>query len=188
MVPTVFGSALGEADTMIGLLDTMWREKAALSPTSFAMSVHNAASGLISIAAGNRGFTTSLAADYDTPGTALLEAVGLALADDLPVVVACADEAAPRDLVPDAERFELLAVALVLARPGSPAAANALATMRGPVFEAPTIVGAPARDELARNPQIGLLDVVDAVLRGRSGVVRLDRGRGRGLAVELGAP
>lgn len=176
---------------MIGLLDAMWREREALSPTSFAMSVHNAASGLISIAAGNRGFTTSLAADYDTPGAALLEAVGLALGDDLPVVVACADEAAPRDLVPEPERFELLAAALVLARPGTAAGARPLATLRGPWgpgLDAPSAGGAAAADELARNPQIGLLDVVDAVLRGRFGLVRLDRGRGSGLAVELGRP
>ena len=41
----------------------------------FAVSVHNAASGLVSISTKNRAFTTSVAADYDTPAMALMEAI-----------------------------------------------------------------------------------------------------------------
>ena len=61
--PTIVGSAIGEAATMIGLLDQMWRRHEPMSPAEFTVSVHNAASGLISICNKNRGMTTSLAAD-----------------------------------------------------------------------------------------------------------------------------
>ncbi|MFT7579362.1 MAG: hypothetical protein ACI9MR_001026 [Myxococcota bacterium] len=190
-VPTVFGSSLGEAATMIKLLDQMWREKSALSPTSFAMSVHNAASGLISIAAGNRGFTTSLAADYDTVAATLFEAIGLVGTGHGPTAVTCADESAPKDLVPEAEHFDMLATALVLA-PAADAQDGALATMRGPFVVAADEVCVPPSDAIgatvARNPQVGLLDLIDAVQRQRYGVIRLDRGRGRGWAVELTPP
>ena len=92
-VSAVFGSALGQAHTMISLLDQMWREGTGLSPMMFATSVHNAAAGVVSIASKNRGFTTSLAADYDTPAMSLIEAAKLVATRNAPVVVACGDEA-----------------------------------------------------------------------------------------------
>lgn len=180
--PAVFGSALGEADTMIGLLDQMWREGGEMSPMKFAGSVHNAASGAVSIATTNRDFTTSLAADYDTPAMALMEGVGLVATRSAPVVVVCGDEAAPADLVPEGERFDMLAAAVVLAPAGS---TEGLARLRGLGPAEPTLDGAEVDDTLARNPQIGLFDLVDAALRGRRGMLRLDRGSGRGWCVEL---
>ena len=114
-VASVFGSALGEASTMIGLLDQMWSEAAMLSPMKFATSVHNAASGLLSIATENRGFTTSLGADFDTPAMALMEGLGLVAARRTPVVVCCGDEAPPDELVPDGAGWSLLCAAIVLA-------------------------------------------------------------------------
>jgi hypothetical protein len=161
-----------------------------LSPTGFTMSVHNAAAGLISIAAGNRGFTTSLAADYDTPAMALFEAIGAVAAGQGPVIVACADEASPQDLVPEPERFALLAAAVLLAHPDD-AGAQARATLSGPFAAGTTsATAAPAvlDDALARNPQAGLFDLVDAVLRQSFGTLRLDRGQGAGWLVELGPP
>jgi len=54
------------------------------------MSVHNAASGPISISNKNRAWRSPVAADADTPAAALIEAIGLVLGDGGPVVVACA--------------------------------------------------------------------------------------------------
>jgi len=119
-VPTVIGSSIGEASTMIGLLDQMWRQCVPMSPAGFTMSVHNSASGLISITNGNRGFSTSIAADDDTPAGALLEAAGLVHAFGVPVVIACADETPPPDLVPAEASYELLAAAVVVAPAGHP--------------------------------------------------------------------
>lgn len=177
-VPVVVGSSIGEAVTMIGLLDQMWRHKNPMSPADFTMSVHNAASGLISISNKNRGMTTSLAADEDTPAAALLEGIGLVLTRDTPVVVACADEPAPPTLVQHAPPWAMLASAVVL---------SPFATARSPLAVLEVGSGSPADvahgqfDELLlQNPQIGLALVVDAVARGAHGIVRLDRGTGRG--------
>ena len=49
-VSAVFGSALGEVGTMLGLLNQIWRDREEPSPMAFALSVHNAASGVVSIA------------------------------------------------------------------------------------------------------------------------------------------
>lgn len=182
-VASVFGSALGEVSTMIGLLDQMWSEGTPLSPMKFATSVHNAAAGVISIATGNRGFTTSLGADYDTPAMALLEGIGFVESRGEPVVVCCGDEAPPDDLVPGQQGWSLLAVAVALcpvdqARPGSP-------ILRDLERGEGTIAPPPTDDALARNPTVGLFDLVVALERGVAGTVRLDRGAGRGYRVQV---
>jgi len=182
-VATIVGSSIGEATTMIGLLDQMWRYEEPMSPASFTVSVHNAASGLLSISSKNQGFATSLAADHDTPGVALLEAIGIVHQDRAPVLVVCADEAAPVTLVRSAPPWDLLASALVLSPlDGAPPDAPRLELLT----DAPvTLPPRPLDPVLAENPQVGLFDLVDAVLCGTGGVLRLDRGRGRGYAARL---
>jgi hypothetical protein len=183
-VGAVFGSALGEVGTMIALLDQMWRGDGALSPMRFATSVHNAASGVVSITTKNRGFTTSIGADFDTPAMALVEAFAYCVTHDQPVIVVCGDEAAPGNLVSGLEGgWEMLTAAVALV-PLSRATA-AMPRLRGPVASAPSLPGAEAPPVLANNPVAGLLDLVDALGRGRRGVARLDRGRGRGVCFEI---
>lgn len=178
-VASVFGSALGEADTMIELLDQMWSEQPVLSPMKFATSVHNAASGTISIATGNMGYTTSIGADYDTPAMALVEAIGWAVARGEPVVVCCADEAPPEDLVPEGRGWSLMAAALALG-PVGPETADATPRLGLPAPGEVTIAAPELPAPLARNPVVGLLDLVSAIAEARSGRVALDRGDGRG--------
>ncbi len=184
-VPTVIGSSIGEAATMLGLLDQMFRQEVPLSPAGFTMSVHNAASGVISISNDNRGFATSLAADEQTPAAALLEGIGLVATTGGPVAIACGDEAAPEDFVPDERAWGLLAASVVLA----PAERDVPARSRLSISfgDAPSLAGADVGLELARNPQIGMLDLVAAVLRGSVGRVRLDRGGGGGWCASLEA-
>jgi hypothetical protein len=187
VVPTVIGSSIGEAATMIGLLDELWRHHNPMSPADFAMSVHNAASGLISISNKNRGMTTSLAADENTPAAALLEGIGLVLTRNTAVVVACGDEPAPPTLVQHAPPWAMLASAVVLAplpAAATPLASPHLATLR---IVAGQKVNPRGRFDqlLVDNPQFGLLALVDAVLRGTSGVIALDRGTGRGYGAQI---
>ncbi len=182
----VFGSALGEVSTMLELLGQMHSDEP-LSPMAFATSVHSATAGVISISAGNRGFTTSISANYDTVGATLLEAHGVLHALGAPVIVTCGDEASPAGFVDELEASDMLAVAIALAAPGSDA--PVLARLRGPHLGA-TDQGArvPAAEvsaRMGRNPQVGLLDVVAAILRGDTGEVSLDRGRGRGWCVTV---
>ena len=181
-VQTVIGSAIAESSTLLTLLEQMWRTKAPVSPAAFAMSVHNAASGLISISFGNRAFTTSLAADANTPAVALLEGIGVVLTSGRPVVVACGDEAAPDGLIVDEHCWVPLAAAVVLTPlDGARARAQLRVTRPGRATLPPAAVEA----RVGRNPQIGLLDLVDAVARGEPGGVRLDRGDGLGWGAEL---
>jgi len=182
-MPTVVGSAIGEGATMMGLLEAMWAKHLPMSPAEFTVSVHNAAAGLISIGNRNRGMTTSLAADADTPAVALLEGIGLVLTRGTPVVVACADEPAPPTLAHLAPPWSMLAAAVVLApcEPRVPALAEIQWQQAGePTWRS------DAFDQLAtNNPQIGLAWLVDAVQRGIAGTVALDAGTGRGHVVQL---
>lgn len=183
----VFGSALGEVGTMLGLLNQMWREREEPSPMAFALSVHNAASGVVSIATKNRGFTTSLGADHDTPAMALMEAIGLIAERGKPVVVVCGEEPTPSALVPDDEAWELATMAIALAPLGAEGDAGRV-RLRGPFKGSATLSGPEVRPVLARNPQVGLLDLICAIEAGKSGTIALDRGRGAGWCMEVLCP
>lgn len=182
-VASVFGSALGEATTMIGLLDQMWGDGTPLSPMKFATSVHNAAAGTVSIATGNRGFTTSLGADYDTPAMGLLEGIAFVIRHGEPVVVCCGDEAPPDHLVPGGQGWSLFAAAIALRPAAQARAGETLIDELAP--GAATLVAASTPASLGRNPNVGLLDLIVALERGRPGRVRLDRGAGRGYCARI---
>ncbi|MCR9246581.1 MAG: beta-ketoacyl synthase chain length factor [bacterium] len=184
--PVIVGSAIGEASTMIGLLDSMWRTREEMSPAAFTVSVHNAASGMISISKKNVGFTTSLAADHDTPFAVLLEGAGLVAASGGPVVVVCADEASPRSLMAEGDtNWDMIAAAVALA-PATGQDGSGLANLDlAPAADLPTIAPSEQDPLLTGNPQAGMLDLVDAIARGASGRLRLDRGKGRGYHVAL---
>lgn len=179
---SVFGSALGEVSTMLGLLDEMSRHEP-LSPMAFATSVHSAAAGTMSISAGNRGFTTSISAYHDTSAAALFEAIGLLHAPGAPVIVACGDQDSPDRFVSDEHAFDMLAATIALVPPQSDA--PRLARLTGPHLGAATVPPAQVPPRLGRNPQVGLLDLVAAILAGRTGTVALDRGRGTGWCVTV---
>ena len=159
------------------------RDREAPSPMAFALSVHNAASGVVSIATKNRGFTTSLGADHDTPAMALMEAIGLIAERGEPVVVVCGEEPTPTALVPDDEAWELATMAIALAP--RQADGGAQLRLRGPFKASPTLNGPELRPTLARNPQVGLLDLIWAIEARKSGTIALDRGRGAGWCMEV---
>ena len=182
-IASVFGSAIGEASTMVGLLDQMWSETANLSPMKFATSVHNAASGVISIATANRGMTTAVGADYDTPAMALLEGIGLVLDRGDCVVVCCGDEAPPPDLVPKNVGWSMLAAAIVLGPMSHSSSERPILSELG--IAPSTLSSRESGSRVDGNPNIGLLDLVVAIHSGAEGVVRLDRGPGRGFSVRV---
>jgi hypothetical protein len=182
---SVFGSALGEVATMLVLLDQMGQHEP-LSPMGFATSVHSAASGVVSISGGNRGFTTSISAHHDTVAAALTEAYGLVATMNTPVIVACGDENSPDKFVDATEAFDMLAAAVAIVPPGSDA--EILARVSIPGHDEPGVPPVDLPPRLGRNPQAGLVDLVATILdpaRGRPGIVGLDRGRGRGWSVRV---
>ncbi len=173
VVPTLVGSSIGEAKTMVGILDQMWRSGEPVSPAAFTVSVHNAASGLISIAHRNRGYASSMAADAATPAASLYEAMGLVATTGSAVAIVCGDEPVPFDLVSEEMSWPLLAAAVVLVPLDGQHRVRARMRL---TREAPVTIEPPeVSDDVARHPQTGLLDLVDAVARGASGCVALDR-------------
>ena len=149
---------------------------------------------MISIATRNRGFTTSLGADYDTPAMGLFEGIGIVQAEGRPVVVCCGDEAPPENLVPGDTGWSLLCVALALcptdgARAGCPRISGPALDFggAGSAGSAGTPIPPIMPASLGRNPNVGLLDLAVALERGLEGVVHLDRGAGRGYAVRVHA-
>ena len=96
--PTVFASQHGEANVTYQLLDELARNEP-LSPMGFSLSVHNAASGVFSIATGNRAPSTAIAAGQRTFLMGLQEAFLQLKPDEEQerVLYVCSD-----DLVPSA--------------------------------------------------------------------------------------
>jgi hypothetical protein len=182
-VAAVFGSALGEASITIGLLEQLWRGPGMLSPMRFAASVHNAAAGVVSIGTKNTGFTTALGADHDTPAMALLEGMAFALVHDTPVIVVCADEGAPENLVSDDEGWDFLACAVALAPAGR--AQNGSPRISAPALKSAGWVAPDLARGLAQNPSVGLLDLIAGLAQREVAAVRLDRGRGHGYGVDI---
>lgn len=182
-VASVFGSALGEASTMISILDQIFREHGPVSPMKFVTSVHNTAAGLVSIASKNQGFATSIGADYDTPAMALAEGLGLVVARGMPSIVVAGEEPSPEGLIPDESTWGLFAGAVALA-PVESAPKEAM-RVRAFISGEPTIAPSETSPALSRSPVTGILDLVVALSRRETGRLRLDRGQGRGFVVEL---
>jgi hypothetical protein len=118
-IATVYGSDYGEIETMLVLLDTIFRGDGQLSPMRFKNSVHNAASGLCSIGQGNQSFSTALAAGRRTFEASMLEAIALLEERGGAVVVSVADDVLPEPLVA-LEGWEALGVGVVLEREADP--------------------------------------------------------------------
>lgn len=117
--PTVFSSRHGELHRSHGLLSELARDEP-LSPNAFSLSVHNTASGLNSIATGNRAPSTALAAGRDTVAAGVIEAMGRIHSGAERVLLVHADERMPEFYRPWAEdRPVVFALGLLLCPPVS---------------------------------------------------------------------
>ena len=96
-MPIVVGSAYGELGTTMELLHELTVDRA-VSPFRFHNSVHNTASGYLSIAHENRRPATSLAAGEHTAAMVLLEAMTVLAERGGDVLVVLADETLPAAL------------------------------------------------------------------------------------------
>ena len=100
-VPTVYASRYGETTRCLDLLVAQVRSEA-LSPTAFALSVHNAMGAMIAIVREDRSNSSAIAAGTMTAAAGVTEAVAL-LEDDAGVVDLVVYDA---PLPPDYQRFE----------------------------------------------------------------------------------
>lgn len=113
-VHVIFASAFGEIATAEALLREAFDADGS-SPARFRNSVHNTASGLLSISTHNQLSSTALAAGWDTVGMALYEASAELAHDAERVLLVFAEERVPLALSPDHPHAPL-GVAFVLAR------------------------------------------------------------------------
>jgi len=170
-IATIFVSAWGETSALQELLDQLHGEEGSLSPIRFSGSVHNAASGHVSIAAGNRNFTTSIAAGWDSVAMGLCEALGLLHAGQAEVIAVFADIDAPSPLADSSGHCAPLAVALHLhdGTTGQPVRARLSRLLDTAAVAANDKLDA----DLRANPCGGALAIADAILHGRGGPVAL---------------
>jgi hypothetical protein len=92
---TIYGSAFGEMQRLIELLEGMQGQPSEVSPLRFQTSVHNAAAGQISIATKNKHFSTSVAAGRQTVPMGFVEAATFMSCTEERLVLVMGDEAAP---------------------------------------------------------------------------------------------
>ena len=114
---TVFCSRHGELTRTVGLLEAL-ASGDELSPTGFSLSVHNAASGLYSIARGDTKPSVSIAAGRDTLIEGMREAAMLLAEGEInTVLVIVADEPLPSYLLQYAdEQQRPFALAILLSK------------------------------------------------------------------------
>jgi hypothetical protein len=179
-VPTIFGSAYGEIRTAFDQMDMMEREGVP-SPARFKNSVHNTASGHVSIATGNTRFSTSLAAGSEIFAMCLLEAFAWLDVHRSSIIVSVADEPLPEHLAA-AGCYDPLGIAFHLTS-DLRAPADGLGELSDLRRKHREDSPADLPERLARNPCAAGLFLVEATLRKRSGTVPVETGRG-GWSVE----
>lgn len=187
-IATVYGSDYGEIETMVVLLDTIFRGDGQLSPMRFKNSVHNAASGLCSIGQGNQSFSTALAAGKRTFEASMLEAMALLDERGGSVVVSVADDVLPEPLL-SLEGWEALAVGIVLAREAEPshviATLSELAVDETPTTRATHFRGRPLGERRVPTTAAAALPLFDALIDRRAGRVSLSPGERDALSVSV---
>jgi len=178
-VPVVLGSAYGEIATAVEMMRSFREGEGMPSPTRFHNSVHNTPAAYLSIATGNRSFSTALAAGRDTTAMALLEASALLEERGGDALLVLLDEPAPAPFGP-ARSYPPAAVAFHLSvEPGAVARAR-LSDLRPGGGPGPELPGG-----LADHPCAGGFRLAAAVARGLRGTLALG-GEGDGFSVELG--
>ena len=185
-VPTsIFASAMADTD----VTDYMCRALAAppvmLSPTRFHNSVHNAAVGYWSIAAGNHRASSYVGAGEYTVAAALLEAFVTASTEPDPVLLVALDIAThpPFD---DVRRIDhSLGVALVVAAAPKQTGVGEVALRRLAGATPDCMPSAPWLVELARdNPSAKSLALLEAVATRAPRRIRLALGANGGIELD----
>ena len=174
-VPTVYATGYGETETLVAILDSVYTD-GTCSPARFHHSVHNTAAGLLSIATGNRAFSTTLSAGAETVAMALLEALAFLQQRGGEVVAVFADETPPAPF--GREGFAPAAAALRLSALPVPGATQ-ISLRRSERAD-----GLPQRAAFSTNPIAPALALVEALHLGRRGSFALPGG----WALEAGAP
>ncbi len=139
-----FASSVGAGGMSVKLADQAIKN--ALSPASFQSSVHNASTGLLSIAAGHKGFATAIAAGPLTTAMGLIDAEAWLRCHGDEAVLVFAEEGEPAPLV--TEPYAPLGVGLRV-RLSETEPAGALCRLTTPVLGEGASLSSALRDALA---------------------------------------
>lgn len=134
---TVFASGMGDMQLTDYMCTTLMRMPRAVSPTRFHNSVHNAATGYWSIATGSHAPANAISGFDDSAAIALLEGAVQAVEEQVPVIVAIEETAAPEAFRSIYESTQPLGSALLLTAAGSRPAAMAKLRIRLDVGPSP---------------------------------------------------
>jgi len=173
-VATVFATSGSDGDTLHRICEALASPAREVSPTRFHNSVHNAAAGYWTIAAGSRRPSVSLCC-YDASFAAgLIEAASQVQAEGVPVLLVAYDLPYPQPLFAARPFAQPLAVALLLAQEP---AAGTLARWRievTPDASVRTPFPAALPREFERNPAGRSLVLLASVARDEREPVRLE--------------
>lgn len=182
-LPTVFSSSGGDGNNCHEICQTLASEDRQISPTRFHNSVHNAASGYWSIAAGATPAANVLCAFDASFGAGLLEALIQVVVGQTAVLLVAYDVGYPEPLrtvrpIPDA-----FGVALVLAPRGS----ERVPFITAALTDAPAQQMAEPQFESLRVtiPAARSLPLLEKLARRESGPVVLDYLEAQRIAVEV---
>jgi hypothetical protein len=178
-VPLLLGSAYGEIGTAVEMMRSFAEPTGLPSPVRFHNSVHNTPISYASIAFGNGGFSTALAAGPDTVAMALVEAAALLAERGGDALLVFADEPVPAPFAPQRSWVAAAAAIHLSAAPSAASRARISLPRRGGA--APTV---PAC--LAAHPCAGAFALVDAISRGSFGALSLGP-EGEGWTVDIEA-
>lgn len=181
-IGSVFGSCYGELDIAIEQLDMMLEGDGVVSPARFKNSVHNTATGVLSIATKNRGFTTAIAAGDHTLAMTLLEAMLTLESGLVKEAVAIVADDSPREPLRSARKeadFEPVgaALALTLSPEGALAKLTLLPGVEGERFSLP--------EAFRENPCAPVIGLVEALDRRSTGAFVLSEPPAQAWSVKL---
>lgn len=188
-VPVVFASSSGSADIIHDICAMLAADDYQISPTKFHNSVHNAASGYYSIAAGSHRGATSLCAYNGSAAAGLLETAVQVNDGGAPVLLVSFDAPYPFPLSVVRPMRDAWAIALLLgsSTPASRVAQLSLTVVHGATAE--SIVEEPVLEAARmRNPAARMLPLLAALARrdGRAAqTVDLRQQNGSALHVEV---
>lgn len=169
-VSMVLGSAFGEIAAAVEMIGSFRTGEGMPSPMRFHNSVHNAPVAYASMATGNQGLATAVAAGEETAGVALQEAIGVLAERGGDVLLVLADESIPPPLHA-CRPYAPGAVALVLS---GEATARARARLGAP--RRGTAPAVPMPPGFGTHPCAGAFALVAAVASRRGGPVPLGSG------------
>lgn len=169
---TVFSSADGDLQISNRICTALATPQRLISPTDFHNSVHNAAAGYWSIAAGARGPSTAISAWDGGFGVALLEAAGTVLIEERDTLLVAYDVPAPQPLQTKRPCTHPFGVALWLSASES---AGVLAALRMEVAdERETTLDDAALEALRLgNPAGRALPLLRVIARGERATISL---------------